>query len=70
MKCDNCGKTVTNRPRVTEVTGIVRDRKAGGIHQIRQAKPTGKMWCFDCGEALWYTGSLPSTMPEGQLTLA
>lgn len=70
MKCDHCKKPIIRQPKVTEVTGIVRDRKAGGIHQIRQGKPTGKVWCPECGDSLWFTGKLPSLMPAGQMTLA
>lgn len=70
MTCDHCGTPITTlQPRVTQVTGWVRDRKAGGINQVRHAKPTGKVLCSTCGDTLWHTGRLPSLMPEGQMEL-
>lgn len=70
MRCEHCKLPVTTRaPSVTQVTGWVRDRKAGGINQVRHAKPTGKVLCINCGDHLWHTGKLPSLDNEGQMEL-
>ena len=70
MKCSHCERPLTRQPRVTQVTGWVRDRKAGGVNQVRQSQPTGKVLCDECGTHFWVTGRLPSLIPEGQMELA
>lgn len=70
MKCSHCGAALTRQPRVTQVTGWVRDRKAGGVNQVRAATPTSKALCDSCGVHFWTTGRLPSLIPEGQMELS
>jgi len=60
---------MTRQPRVTQVRGWVRDRKAGGVNQVRAAEPTGNVLCDFCGDHFWGTGRLPSLVPEGQMEL-
>ena len=71
MKCHHCDVPITTRqPKVTQLTGWVRDRKAGGVNQVRHGTPTDKVLCWECGETLWFSGKLPSLQNEGQMVIS
>ena len=71
MNCHHCETPITTeKPSVVQVTGWVKDRKAGGVNQVRDSKPTGKVLCRSCGDYFWLAGKLPSLVNEDQLVLA
>ena len=70
MKCNHCEKPITvDRPSVTQVIGWVKDRKAGGVNQVRHSHPTGKVLCRTCGDTLWLAGRLPNLIPDEQMVI-
>lgn len=71
MRCNNCDQPITTeKPSVVQVTGWVKDRKAGGVNQVRDSTPTGKVLCRSCGDYFWVGGKWPSFVNENQLVLA
>lgn len=69
MRCEHCNLPLTHRPRYTQVTGWAKEREAGGLNALKMKRSTGKVWCNSCGDHVWFTGKLPSLLPEGQLTV-